>query len=181
MKNVIKVLLVCYLSIVSMTVNAATINGSFGIGGALTATLAPLGADLSDVTAISLSSVFGSAVNGVGDASNVTFFSAGAGGSTVSLAGLVPNVFFTIEGWSFELTSLSIIDQASDLLTLKGAGRLSGNGFDTTDAIWSFSTRSLNSYDMSIETVITAVPVPAAVWLFGSGLLGLVGVARRKA
>ncbi len=27
---------------------------------------------------------------------------------------------------------------------------------------------------------VTAVPVPAAVWLFGSGLLGLVGVARRK-
>lgn len=24
------------------------------------------------------------------------------------------------------------------------------------------------------------VPVPAAVWLFGSGLLGMVGVARRK-
>ena len=27
---------------------------------------------------------------------------------------------------------------------------------------------------------IQAVPVPAAVWLFGSGLLGLVGVVRRK-
>ena len=27
---------------------------------------------------------------------------------------------------------------------------------------------------------ITAVPVPAAVWLFGSGLLGLVGIARKK-
>jgi hypothetical protein len=26
----------------------------------------------------------------------------------------------------------------------------------------------------------SVVPVPAAVWLFGSGLLGLVGVARRK-
>ncbi len=26
----------------------------------------------------------------------------------------------------------------------------------------------------------TSVPVPAAVWLFGSGLLGLVGIARRK-
>ena len=25
-----------------------------------------------------------------------------------------------------------------------------------------------------------AVPVPAAVWLFGSGLIGLIGVARRK-
>ena len=29
-------------------------------------------------------------------------------------------------------------------------------------------------------TTVAAVPVPAAVWLFGSGLLGLVGVARRK-
>lgn len=28
---------------------------------------------------------------------------------------------------------------------------------------------------------ITVVPVPAAVWLFGSGLIGLVGIARRKA
>ena len=27
---------------------------------------------------------------------------------------------------------------------------------------------------------VTSVPVPAAVWLFGSGLLGLIGVARRK-
>jgi hypothetical protein len=30
-------------------------------------------------------------------------------------------------------------------------------------------------------TNINTVPVPAAVWLFGSGLLGLVGAARRKA
>lgn len=29
-------------------------------------------------------------------------------------------------------------------------------------------------------TLPVAVPVPAAVWLFGSGLIGLVGVARRK-
>ena len=28
--------------------------------------------------------------------------------------------------------------------------------------------------------VVSAVPVPAAAWLFGTGLLGLVGVARRK-
>ena len=31
-----------------------------------------------------------------------------------------------------------------------------------------------------LEGTITAVPIPAAVWLFGSGLLGLVGMARRK-
>ncbi len=32
----------------------------------------------------------------------------------------------------------------------------------------------------SVSLVNNPVPVPAAVWLFGSGLLGLVGVARRK-
>lgn len=31
-----------------------------------------------------------------------------------------------------------------------------------------------------IETQSTVVPVPAAAWLFATGLLGLVGVARRK-
>ena len=31
-----------------------------------------------------------------------------------------------------------------------------------------------------ITADIAPVPVPAAVWLFGSGLVGLVGVARRK-
>lgn len=30
-------------------------------------------------------------------------------------------------------------------------------------------------------TYISAVPVPAAAWLFGSGLIGLVGLVRRKA
>lgn len=29
-------------------------------------------------------------------------------------------------------------------------------------------------------TVNTAVPIPAAVWLFGSGVMGLAGVARRR-
>ena len=38
---------------------------------------------------------------------------------------------------------------------------------------------NLGSY-LVREASISAVPVPAAVWLFGSGLLGLIGVARRK-
>ena len=29
-------------------------------------------------------------------------------------------------------------------------------------------------------TIASTVPVPAAVWLFGSGLIGLIGIARRK-
>ena len=27
---------------------------------------------------------------------------------------------------------------------------------------------------------MTIVPIPTAVWLFGSGLIGLIGIARRK-
>ena len=34
--------------------------------------------------------------------------------------------------------------------------------------------------ELSNARAFSVVPVPAAVWLFGSGLLGLVGVARRK-
>jgi len=42
---------------------------------------------------------------------------------------------------------------------------------------WEFT-----SADDAIEGAVSvpAVPVPAAVWLFGSGLLGLAGIARRK-
>ncbi len=40
------------------------------------------------------------------------------------------------------------------------------------------ATTTPTSVDTQI--VLTAVPVPAAVWLFGSGLLGLTGLARRK-
>ncbi len=32
----------------------------------------------------------------------------------------------------------------------------------------------------NVEFTASAVPIPAAVWLFGSGLIGLVGMARRK-
>ena len=35
-------------------------------------------------------------------------------------------------------------------------------------------------FDSIAASQVPAVPVPAAVWLFGSGLLGLVGVARRR-
>lgn len=52
------------------------------------------------------------------------------------------------------------------------SGFLSG----TWDASTIFGGKNLSH----ISAYTTVVPVPAAVWLFGSGLLGLVGIARRK-
>ena len=58
------------------------------------------------------------------------------------------------------------------------------SGFSATTPIELYFDNS--SFQLNGTTVLTAdfgfqaVPVPAAVWLFGSGLLGLVGVARRK-
>ena len=47
-----------------------------------------------------------------------------------------------------------------------------GGAFDGQIGFWAISG--------TYETAVAAVPVPAAVWLFGSGLVGLAGVARRR-
>ena len=54
----------------------------------------------------------------------------------------------------------------------------------TIDPTWEFAdlyalTYSIPEFTQDSVSVST-VPIPAAVWLFGSGLLGLVGMARRK-
>lgn len=43
-----------------------------------------------------------------------------------------------------------------------------------------FAIESSEGVVTSADIINTAVPVPTAVWLFGSGLIGLVGIARRK-
>ena len=45
---------------------------------------------------------------------------------------------------------------------------------------YGFDYASLNGTVAASNGTASAVPVPAAIWLFGSGLLGLVGIARRK-
>ena len=43
-----------------------------------------------------------------------------------------------------------------------------------TDANFAFDFTTINA------TNVPQVPIPAAAWLFGSGLLGLVSIARRQ-
>jgi hypothetical protein len=77
-----------------------------------------------------------------------------------------------------------------DILTLQGM-ILTTNSLGYSDGLNYSWTDALNTMTPSLTTqtsgaILSAyqpavVPVPAAVWLFGSGLLGLIGIARRKA
>ena len=65
---------------------------------------------------------------------------------------------------------------------------LSTDGGATWFADIGFTGEPANSGTLTFRTQtqtflvdVQVVPVPAAVWLFGSGLLGLVGIARRRA
>ena len=53
--------------------------------------------------------------------------------------------------------------------------------FDTADGNQYFEGQITNSYAWAVrDGDVSAVPVPAAAWLFGSALVGLAGVKRRK-
>jgi hypothetical protein len=51
---------------------------------------------------------------------------------------------------------------------------LTGTGLSPTLFSEGFNTRAVQA------TAASIIPIPAAVWLFGSGLIGLVGLARRR-
>lgn len=79
--------------------------------------------------------------------------------------------------------ALTTGDSNTDIYSLS---RIS-NGFDSNNNALDFrlgcitpgSANIEGSGDCSIPQV-SAVPIPAAFWLFGSGLIGLVGLARRE-
>ena len=65
-----------------------------------------------------------------------------------------------------------------------GSGRWYYQARDYDQNSASYLLDDLAYIDYSVESLsfstVSAMPVPAAVWLFGSGLLGLIGVARHK-
>jgi hypothetical protein len=92
----------------------------------------------------------------------------------VSLYDLGRGLFDPQLGDSFDLFLADTISGNFDLLTLATLGGGLGWQVDVlADAIGLTDV-------VRLSVVTSAVPVPPAVWLFGSGLLGLFGVARRR-
>ena len=86
--------------------------------------------------------------------------------------------FWVTDDFSFAISSLTIIFEDADNLSLEGSGMLTSTivGLDPTVATWSFTGGVLN---WSMGT--SAVPVPAAVWLFGTAMVGFLGLRRKSA
>jgi len=116
--------------------------------------------------------------------SSITDLSLTAFGSVFTLADVVT-------------ADTTIINSADAIpIIVNGAGLLANNGsqaiaffpegFDGTaingDASLAYSTTpTFGPFTYhAVKWEASVVPIPAAVWLFGSGLLGLIGIARRK-
>lgn len=103
-------------------------------------------------------------------------------------------------GWSYD-GSKNISEFGAFLNVISGAGNsrqdpltfsISGIGGDTIASyaagnaggeFFAAHVAGFTNFGMTTSAYFagsTPVPVPAALWLFGSGLLGLIGVARRK-
>ena len=87
----------------------------------------------------------------------------------------------TSTGVGGDLGMYSFMDtQGPDYVTgsgdpAKGGAFKNGSNFGT----WNLSNSGVLTYSMAAADV-PAVPVPAALWLLGSAMVGLVGVARRR-
>ena len=168
---------------VASAVDAANVSGSMGFYGGYSL---GNGTDLGNTTSLNLLDVYG--VDGsTGDLGNVNFFSTGSSANPFDFPSIAITNLATIEGWRLDITTSSVDIQNMGFLDMLGSGVITcvttsscdpgGVGFTPTAVNW---TLSANSDGTAYSMSVTAVPVPAALWLFGSGLLCIIGIARRN-
>ena len=119
---------------------------------------------------------------------NGSNMSANLNGSAAAVPGDGVDVFFVTgigSDWTGAQTaflSTAKVGQSMAFYELIGNAGLNATATKYTNsagaAAWTLATNGTLTY--AAPTEVSAVPVPAAVWLFGSGLMGLVGISRRK-
>jgi VPDSG-CTERM motif len=90
---------------------------------------------------------------------------------------------WSVGGFTFDLLTSTIVTQTANFLSIAGTGIVSGNGFDSTNMEWSFSTQNAGggtNLIFSFSANGAAVPDGgSAVALLGIALTGI-EVLRRK-
>jgi len=92
--------------------------------------------------------------------------------------------FWTIGGFSFELTSVSrgLTNDPDTFLILQGTGIISASGYLDTPGLWEFSgntTNSQGSGTFSWSAGSASIPEPGMLALLGIGLIGFAGHKNR--
>jgi hypothetical protein len=120
-------------------------------------------------------------------------FSSIAPGTNVTMA--APWIFnpstatpalWKVGGFTFDLTSASVAVQNANFLNVTGLGTVSGNGFDPTPGVWSFSSSNSNgsnSTTFGFQATTDPVPESSTTVLLTIGASGLAGLRyfRRRA
>lgn len=84
--------------------------------------------------------------------------------------------FWMVGGFTFDLTSALVVTQNNYFLNIQATGTLTGNGFDPTPAIYSFTASRAdggNANTFSFQSTTTAVPEVGSTALLGIGALAL--------
>lgn len=79
------------------------------------------------------------------------------------------------DGTNFTCSSV-VLHVANPVDFSTGSVTLAGGSIDIQET----NSTSVSTYHFDLTPTAPTVPVPAAAWLFGSGLLGLAGTARRR-
>ena len=133
----------------------------------------------------SIESTVSDLINGTGNGSNI--FNDLADGSAYGAATLTAGTGGNIPVNTNSLINVNLTGEnaITDIdSSLNGLFAIGGylSTIDSTNQEVLFSGTGGSDFFKSVLTIeTTIVPVPATAWLFGSGLIGLIGVARRKA
>jgi len=87
---------------------------------------------------------------------------------------------WSVAGFTFDLTATTFLDQSVHGILIEGTGTITGNGFDPTAGIWSFSQQSGRGTVLTFSAT-TSGQVPdggMTATLLGLGLAGVVGAGR---
>ena len=108
------------------------------------------------------------------------------GGAVQSIAGVARTLADLNWNFNIDALTLGLFDNDISILQATGSGVTYNVFSEGSSPVRVVVDRFENQILTSSATVeftqsTSLVPIPAAVWLFGSGLLGLVGMARRKA